>query len=392
MTKLLVFIMLMIPLVMSGQKPVGLQVDSGQVVLFGKDTMCCGTKWMWLPSKGSVLLGEMVWPYDSIGQLSFAAGKSRASGVMSAALGLSTAEGDNSVALGVSGAIGDRSFAAGNSSAFGLHSAALGQSSASGTGAFSSGFSAAVGILSAALGNGSAYGNSSAAFNLARADAVFCTAVGRYNVGGGSAVDYVSTDPIFEVGIGTSEGNRRNALTIRKDGFISLGNHLGNTKFALYEFNGATYGMGVQAGQFRFNLGNPQARYAFFDSPGGTEIFTVYGNGNALLAGTLTQSSDRNRKENIIPVDYREVLTLLRAIPVTEWQYKGQTERHVGPMAQDFFAAFGLGAGDTTIASIDADGIALAAIKALIGEMESMQAEIRSLKKQLADLARNQTD
>ncbi len=141
MTKLLVFIMLMIPLVMSGQKPVGLQVDSGQVVLFGKDTMCCGTKWMWLPSKGSVLLGEMVWPYDSIGQLSFAAGKSMASGVMSAALGQSIAGGDNSVALGVSGAIGDRSFAAGNSSAFGLHSAAVGQSSASGTGAFSSGFS-----------------------------------------------------------------------------------------------------------------------------------------------------------------------------------------------------------------------------------------------------------
>jgi hypothetical protein len=74
------------------------------------------------------------------------------------------------------------------------------------------------------------------------------------------------------------------------------------------------------------------------------------------------------------------VLDRLRNIAITEWQYKGQTERHIGPMAQDFYAAFGLGAGDTGIASIDADGVALASIKALMIELEILKSRVNELE------------
>ena len=50
-------------------------------------------------------------------------------------------------------------------------------------------------------------------------------------------------------------------------------------------------------------------------------------------------------------------------MPIYEWQYKGQDRRHIGPMAQDFHKAINLGDDDKTIAAIDADGVALAAIK-----------------------------
>jgi hypothetical protein len=149
--------------------------------------------------------------------------------------------------------------------------------------------------------------------------------------------------------------------------------------------------MGVVAGQFRFNIGNPQARYAFFDQPGGmaNEVFTIWGNGNIQVLGTTVHSSDKNRKEHIVPIDYDQVLYRIRELPISEWQYKGQNERHFGPMAQDFHAAFGLGGSDTTIASVDADGVALAAIKALIGQVDALKKEVAILKNSMADCRQN---
>ena len=59
--------------------------------------------------------------------------------------------------------------------------------------------------------------------------------------------------------------------------------------------------------------------------------------------------------------------------------YKASPDRHIGPMAQDFYAAFGLGQGETTIATVDADGVALAAIQALAKENEELKLENREL-------------
>ena len=89
--------------------------------------------------------------------------------------------------------------------------------------------------------------------------------------------------------------------------------------------------------------------------------------GDLDVTGTIfgSISSDRHKKEEFINIDPQEILEKLTTMPITEWQYKGSTERHIGPMAQDFYAAYRLGKGETTIAPVDASGIAFAAIQAL---------------------------
>jgi hypothetical protein len=87
----------------------------------------------------------------------------------------------------------------------------------------------------------------------------------------------------------------------------------------------------------------------------------------------FSASSDRNRKENFLPVDGEDVLGRIRGLSLTSWNFIGhdpQQFRHYGPMAQDFFAAFGHdGIGtigtDTTITSTDMDGILMIAAQAL---------------------------
>ena len=77
-------------------------------------------------------------------------------------------------------------------------------------------------------------------------------------------------------------------------------------------------------------------------------------------------SSDRNLKENFAPVNTKAVLEKVTALPLTRWNYKDDPgTAHLGPVAQDFKAGFGLGADDTSIATVDADGVALAAIQGL---------------------------
>jgi len=111
--------------------------------------------------------------------------------------------------------------------------------------------------------------------------------------------------------------------------------------------------------------------------------------------------SDRAAKENWVDVDGHQVLDRLVAMPIGWWNYKAQSAdvRHIGPTAQDFRAAFGLGRGDTTIATIDADGVALAAIQGLNAKVEARlaekdaaiaarDAEIAELKAGLAELRR----
>jgi hypothetical protein len=77
--------------------------------------------------------------------------------------------------------------------------------------------------------------------------------------------------------------------------------------------------------------------------------------------------SDRNMKTNIRPVDVKEVLNRLSRVPISQWSYKTQAPsiEHIGPMAQDFHQAFGLGEDEKGINTIDTDGVALAAIQGL---------------------------
>jgi hypothetical protein len=104
--------------------------------------------------------------------------------------------------------------------------------------------------------------------------------------------------------------------------------------------------------------------------------------------GSWSSVSDRNLKENLAPVDEEAILTRLAEIPITTWNYKAQdpTIRHIGPMAQDFHAAFGVGEDQLHISSADADGVALAAIQGLYQIMQEKNAQIATQQQQIAHL------
>jgi hypothetical protein len=102
-------------------------------------------------------------------------------------------------------------------------------------------------------------------------------------------------------------------------------------------------------------------------------------------SGTWASVSDRAMKTNVVPLDDAAVLQKVAALPVSEWSYISERGvRHVGPMAQDFYAAFGVGEDDRHITSIDEDGVALAAVKALHAENAGLHAENASLRQRLA--------
>lgn len=88
-------------------------------------------------------------------------------------------------------------------------------------------------------------------------------------------------------------------------------------------------------------------------------------------------TSDRNAKTSIEPVNPKEVLAKVLDMPVSTWRYKSQDEkyRHMGAMAQDFYAAFGLGDSDKSISTVDADGVALAAIQGLNARLAEQEAK-----------------
>jgi hypothetical protein len=92
-------------------------------------------------------------------------------------------------------------------------------------------------------------------------------------------------------------------------------------------------------------------------------------------------------KTDFTALDGQEVLAKLSEIPVMSWRYKtdDETDRHFGPVAEDFQAAFQLGDGKT-IANIDADGVALAAIQGLHSMLQEKDQEIADLTKRLAAL------
>jgi hypothetical protein len=111
--------------------------------------------------------------------------------------------------------------------------------------------------------------------------------------------------------------------------------------------------------------------------------FEVRPNGDAFLAGILTQQSDVNSKRDIEAIDHRSVVAKVMDLPISEWSYKDAPDsRHVGPMAQDFYKAFGLGKTDKGITSIDTGGIALAAIQGIKLEKDAEMAELARLSEQ----------
>jgi hypothetical protein len=137
-------------------------------------------------------------------------------------------------------------------------------------------------------------------------------------------------------------------------------------------------------------------------SDGSTELTSNSGGSSGVSlpagGGAWVSLSDKGMKENFSDVDGEDLLRKLRNVPITTWNYKTQDRsiRHMGPMAQDFAAAFHIGEDNRHIATIDPDGVALAGVKALdhrtvqdasrIDKLEKENAELRKRIEQLEKL------
>ncbi|MBV9156095.1 MAG: tail fiber domain-containing protein, partial [Acidobacteriaceae bacterium] len=124
---------------------------------------------------------------------------------------------------------------------------------------------------------------------------------------------------------------------------------------------------------------------------GGVVFYTNASNsvGATLSAGSGSWSSlsDRSAKSDIAKISDARILAKVASLPISEWSYTSERGvRHVGPMAQDFYAAFGVGEDDRHITTVDESGVALAAIKALNAKNARLQSELTNLRKQVVKL------
>ncbi|MGH8612785.1 MAG: tail fiber domain-containing protein, partial [Gammaproteobacteria bacterium] len=119
--------------------------------------------------------------------------------------------------------------------------------------------------------------------------------------------------------------------------------------------------------------------------PNGNKVITSSTGAYLSTGGVWQDNSDKHSKTAFAPIKPQAVLAKVVALPVTTWQYKAEPAavRHLGPMAQDFHAAFKLGQDDTSIATLDEAGVALAAIQGL---NQKLEAENAKLKTRLAEL------
>jgi len=129
---------------------------------------------------------------------------------------------------------------------------------------------------------------------------------------------------------------------------------------------------------------------------GGIRLVTAIDESGMPIAGSILPPgsgawsilSDRHLKEAITPIDATQILNALVNLPLSSWHYQNQDPaiRHIGPMAQDFYAAFGLGEDPRHISTVDADGIALAGIQGLHTISSDQTRQIEHQQSQIQDL------
>ena len=339
------------------------------------------------------------------------------------------AVGNYSTAMGYySYASSTASFAAGsNTRATGVMSTAFGAyTNASGAYAVAMGASSeASAAFSFAAGNGPrALGESSVAMGYA------CRAVGDYAVAIGFAAD---ASGFGSVAMGSSARTTLGARYATAMGFNTIASSTasfvaGENSVAAGYASTALGSNSIAGGDYSTAMGNNsranlEGSFAIGDSPNGSNsvvspnsnTFTtrfrngyyLYSNANATIGVVLSGGgnswsmiSDSTKKENFLPIDGENVLKKIARMRTVTWNYKGQDPkffRHYGPMAQEFYHAFGrdkLGVvgNDTTISSADFDGINFTAIKALEKRTAELQTENESLKKRLAILEKSNSE
>jgi len=115
------------------------------------------------------------------------------------------------------------------------------------------------------------------------------------------------------------------------------------------------------------------------------------GNGaHVTVGGVWTNGSSRLSKRDFTAIDPHEILQKVSQLDIQSWAYVGSEQfRHIGPVAEDFYATFGLGGDEQYIGTVDADGVALAAIKALQAENQELRARVERLELVLATSNKN---
>lgn len=312
-----------------------------------------GVRMMWFPRLYAFRAGKVdgfastYWDLANVGYGSVALGENvRASGSNSFAANLATtASGDESVALGNNGtASADRAFAF-NGTASAVGAVAIGSGAqATNDDALAMGPSSIAGGL-AAITIGPSITNGS-----------FGVAIGLQNSASGN----------FSVAIG------KNARTANRQGSVVIGDACAATSQDSVYATANNQFVARGCGGVRF--------YTSQNLSSGVEV--------APGGGSWSSISDRNRKEHFLDVDGEQVLARLRSVPVTTWNYRTQDDgiRHLGPVAQDFYAAFGLGESELLINTVDIDGVNLAAVKALEARTTAQQARIAELEAENAAL------
>jgi hypothetical protein len=131
----------------------------------------------------------------------------------------------------------------------------------------------------------------------------------------------------------------------------------------------------------RFGIGVADPSHPFEHSSGA----------HLTVGGVFTNASDVNLKENFRAVDGEEILSKIDQLEISQWNYISESNEvtHIGPTAQDFKAAFGVGDNDRSISTIDPAGIALVAVKELRKENLELKAQIAELKTMVEKLASN---
>ena len=216
-----------------------------------------------------------------------------------------------------------------------------------------------VGPLNAAIGGGS--------FNSIQANAQNAT------IGGGTLNSCLAN-------IGTVPGGYNNIAGFSSFAAGTQARATNDSSFVWSDNQGVPFGSTANdqvsfrcLGGVRFTSGSGAANQTVSWAPG---------------AASWSFSSDRDLKEDFEPVNGMQVLEKVARLPISEWNYKGYSQRHIGAMAQDFHAAFPLNESTTTLNDADLHGVALAAIQGLNEKVKEKDAKISELEKRLSDLER----
>jgi hypothetical protein len=194
-----------------------------------------------------------------------------------------------------------------------------------------------------------------------------------------------------------------NQFAIRATGGVMLSDSTPNISFGtttrqMLNLWGTQYGIGIQSATlyFRTDGAAPENGFiwykggvhndAYANAGGGIELMHLV-DGGLYVHGTYNNTSDRNEKENFTPVEPREVLEKVAGLPITRWNYKHDAATpHLGPVAQDFYAAFGVGPDDKHIATVDESGVALAAIQGLNQKLSEQEAALKNRDSEIQEL------